>query len=342
MRNIGILFFFVQLVFSQGMLGQTVAPQEARWEPAGWVYYAWPYAYDSTEGRWHFFNQSDKQWRVNLSDSEWATLDAVTGWNYYAWPYSYSSDQGAWHWYNANTQWVVDLASGDWELFGRAPILTPYTLAPYTLEPGRVAEAADIITFIGNNNDYAAFAKNGYDGFSVGTYSYGRIDETSAAFDDKGGVYANVYDGLDLYSAGSYTLNFTSETALTRSSDDKAYELSASSDLAPTSLAGLTTAIDLYGYDFYDGGYSTFGRIAFSTASSGTMSGISSRAFNYTYLKVGPREGRWDATVYDPIYGWVDLSIVYHFLTASSGYFVGSERYSNGVIDSYWGTFSID
>ena len=94
------------------------APQEARWEPAGWVYYAWPYAYDFTQGRWHFFNQSDKQWRVNLSDSEWATLDAATGWNYYAWPYSYSSDQGAWHWYNANTQWVVDLASGEWELFG--------------------------------------------------------------------------------------------------------------------------------------------------------------------------------------------------------------------------------
>ena len=93
-------------------------PQEARWEPAGWVYYAWPYAYDSTEGRWHFFNQSNKQWRVNLSDSQWATLDAATGWNYYAWPYSYSSDQGAWHWYNANTQWVVDLASGEWELFG--------------------------------------------------------------------------------------------------------------------------------------------------------------------------------------------------------------------------------
>ena len=41
-------------------------PQEARWEPAGWVYYAWPYAYDFTQGRWHFFNQSDKQWRVNL------------------------------------------------------------------------------------------------------------------------------------------------------------------------------------------------------------------------------------------------------------------------------------
>jgi hypothetical protein len=55
---------------------------------------------------------------VNLSDSEWATLDAATGWNYYAWPYSYSSDQSTWHWYDANIQWVVDLVSGGWELFG--------------------------------------------------------------------------------------------------------------------------------------------------------------------------------------------------------------------------------
>jgi hypothetical protein len=99
-------------------IGSYTPPQEAHWEPAGWVYYSWPYAYDFTEGRWHFFNQSDKQWRVNLSDSEWATLDAATGWNYYAWPYSYSSDQGAWHWYNSNIQWVIDLVSGEWELFG--------------------------------------------------------------------------------------------------------------------------------------------------------------------------------------------------------------------------------
>ena len=109
---------FYDGVPTNGVLTDGTPPQEPRWEPAGWVYYAWPYAYDSTEGRWHFFNQSNKQWRVNLTDSEWATLDAATGWNYYAWPYSYSSDQGAWHWYNSNIQWVVDLTSGDWELFG--------------------------------------------------------------------------------------------------------------------------------------------------------------------------------------------------------------------------------
>ena len=317
-------------------------PQEARWEPAGWVYYAWPYAYDSTEGRWHFFNQSNKQWRVNLSDSQWATLDAATGWNYYAWPYSYSSDQGAWHWYNANTQWVFDLASGEWELFGRAPILAPYTLAPYTLEPGTVAESADTITFIGNNNDYIEFEKYEDDGFSVGTYSYSHIDEMSAAFDDKGGSYVDVYDGGGRYPAESYTLNFTSETALTRSSDGKAYELYPSSDLAPTSFEGLTAAIDIYGYSNVQGGFEGFARVAFSTASSGIFYGNLTLPFNYTYLKVGPREGSLNATANNTINGSVDVSYIFHFLTVSSGYFVGEERFSNGVVESRWGTFSLD
>jgi len=90
------------------------------WEPQGWVYFSWPYAYSFTEGRWHFFYESDTQWqwRVNLSNSEWGTLSEARGWNYYAWPYSYSSDQSTWHWYDSNTQWVVDLISGVWARLG--------------------------------------------------------------------------------------------------------------------------------------------------------------------------------------------------------------------------------
>jgi len=90
------------------------------WEPQGWVYFSWPYAYSFTEGRWHFFYESDTQWqwRVNLSNSEWGTLSEARGWNYYAWPYSYSSEQSTWHWYNADTQWVVDLISGVWARLG--------------------------------------------------------------------------------------------------------------------------------------------------------------------------------------------------------------------------------
>ena len=92
--------------------------EDPSWVPEGWVYYAWPYAYSFSEGRWHFFNELDTQWRVNMTSGVWGTLDAASGWNYYAWPYSYSFDEGAWHWYNNDTQWVVDLLSGEWATFG--------------------------------------------------------------------------------------------------------------------------------------------------------------------------------------------------------------------------------
>jgi hypothetical protein len=230
----------------------------------------------------------------------------------------------------------------DQDLDGDTAIGLPPTLAPYTLEPGTVTESADTITFIGNNNDYIEFEKYEYDGFSVGTYSYSHIDEMSAAFDDKGGSYVDVYDGGGRYSAEFYTLNFTSETALTRSSDGKAYELYPSSDLAPTSFEGLTAAIDIYGYSNVEGGFEGFARLAFSTASSGNFYGNLTLPFNYTYLKVGPREGRLNATANNTIYGSVNVSYIFHFLTVSSGYFVGEERYSNGVIESRWGTFSVN
>lgn len=92
--------------------------EEPSWEPRGWVYYAWPYVYSISEERWHYFNGSDTQRRVDLTNGEWGTLADAAGWNYYAWPYSYSSEQSTWHWYNADTQWVVDLISGVWARLG--------------------------------------------------------------------------------------------------------------------------------------------------------------------------------------------------------------------------------
>ena len=90
------------------------------WEPQGWVYFAWPYAYSFSEERWHFFNASDTQWRVDLSNGQWEEFSDATGWNFYTWPYSYSSDEDAWYWYSNNTQWVVDLISGVWSLLGES------------------------------------------------------------------------------------------------------------------------------------------------------------------------------------------------------------------------------
>ena len=89
-------------------------------EPFGWVYYAWPYAYSANESRWYFFNAEDQQWRVNLSTSQWGTLTAATGWNYYAWPYSYSTDLSSWHWYNLDVQWLIDLQADEWMRLGRS------------------------------------------------------------------------------------------------------------------------------------------------------------------------------------------------------------------------------
>ena len=100
------------------LYGQQFPDAEPSWQPQGWVYYAWPYAYSISEERWHFFDASNAQWCVNLSNGEWATLAEATGWNYYSWPYSYSNDQSAWYWYDAGTQYVVDLVSGIWALFG--------------------------------------------------------------------------------------------------------------------------------------------------------------------------------------------------------------------------------
>ena len=106
--------------FSFAVSGSRLVPGEPFWEPVGWVYYAWPYAYSANESRWYFFNAEDQQWRVNLSTSQWGTLTAATGWNYYAWPYSYSIDQMSWHWYNLDVQWLIDLQAGEWMRLGRS------------------------------------------------------------------------------------------------------------------------------------------------------------------------------------------------------------------------------
>ena len=105
----------------EAILIESLDISESTWTPVGWVYLDYPYAYSLDEARWHYFNEADMQWRVDLTNGVWGTLaDAAgsPGWNYYAWPYSYSSDQGTWHWYNADTQWVVNLVSGIWALFG--------------------------------------------------------------------------------------------------------------------------------------------------------------------------------------------------------------------------------
>ena len=97
----------------------SAAPVISYWLPEGWVYFSWPYMYSIAEERWHFFD-TDKQSRVNLTDGEWEKLSAASGWNYFAGLYSYSIAASTWHWYYLNSeQWVVDLTSGIWSIFGQ-------------------------------------------------------------------------------------------------------------------------------------------------------------------------------------------------------------------------------
>jgi hypothetical protein len=104
----------------EAILIEILEPSASTWTPEGWVYYDYPYAYSLDEARWHYFDSSNTQWRVNLTTNDWGTLSEseATGWTFYAWPYSYSVDASTWHWYNDNEQWVVDLVSGVWALFG--------------------------------------------------------------------------------------------------------------------------------------------------------------------------------------------------------------------------------
>jgi hypothetical protein len=91
------------------------------WEPQGWVYFSWPYAYSITEGRWHFFNASGNQSRVDLSTGIWGPFNQSSGWQYFSWPYTYSTTDSTWYWHNAGaTQWVVDLTSGIWARLGQS------------------------------------------------------------------------------------------------------------------------------------------------------------------------------------------------------------------------------
>ena len=84
------------------------APAPRKWEPQGWVYYRGHYAYSYNDKRWFYFNTSNTQRIVNLSNNQWTTLSKETGFHYYQWPYSYSWDSKAWFWYfSKDTQWVV-------------------------------------------------------------------------------------------------------------------------------------------------------------------------------------------------------------------------------------------
>ena len=83
-------------------------------------------------------------------------------------------------------------------------------------------------------------------------------------------------------------------------------------------------------------------RLDFSTSSNGNYYGNLQAPFSYTQTKVGPLEDKKNATGYDPSYGLVDAPHVFYFLTATSGCFAGVETFSFGLVETEWGTFSVN
>jgi len=100
------------------------------WNPSGWVYMNWPYAFDSDDGSWHYFDRGSGNYGdvsvVNLSTDSWydlglSSLSGVVnpGWAYFNYPYAYCSVNRCWYFFEQrSTQWTCNLSTGKWTELG--------------------------------------------------------------------------------------------------------------------------------------------------------------------------------------------------------------------------------
>lgn len=113
------LLAVLAMVFMLGGVSESFA-----WQPSGWVYSEYPWAYDGGSGDWYWFNTPDTQWIANMGNGQWARLpqsELASGWVFYNGAFAYSQGNGAWYWINnADTQWVVNMRTGTWSRFGTA------------------------------------------------------------------------------------------------------------------------------------------------------------------------------------------------------------------------------
>jgi formylglycine-generating enzyme required for sulfatase activity len=114
------------LVLTVGLSALLTAPAMA-WQPSGWVYGNWPYAYAHETGRWHYFAQNNQQWagRMHAGGADWSRLgasDLAQGWSWHAWPYAYHSPTRNWHVFSANGwHWSHGMTARIWSVFGVPP-----------------------------------------------------------------------------------------------------------------------------------------------------------------------------------------------------------------------------
>ena len=98
-------------------------PPVMMWQPEGWTYWMWPYAYDSASGDWYWLNPSDTQWVYGYPPgSGWRTLSQsglASGWSWWAGAYGYDNESSVWYWRNAgDMQWCVNMRTSQWFQFG--------------------------------------------------------------------------------------------------------------------------------------------------------------------------------------------------------------------------------
>jgi formylglycine-generating enzyme required for sulfatase activity len=116
-----LLVFCLVVLWSQSSLA---------FQPSGWVYCNYPWAYDQGSSDWYWFNTADTQWVCNMGSGQWTTLDQsplASGWFYYANGYAYASGNQTWYYVNAaDTQWVVNMRTDNWSRFGEEVVGTDY------------------------------------------------------------------------------------------------------------------------------------------------------------------------------------------------------------------------
>ncbi len=86
------------------------------WVPADWNYMQWPYVYSHGESCWYYFNQTDEQYYVDLTSTEWSKLGTEgpldNGWVYFQYPYVYSPSGGGWIYMDVpSTMWCTNLST---------------------------------------------------------------------------------------------------------------------------------------------------------------------------------------------------------------------------------------
>ena len=111
-----------------GLLALLTQPILA-WRPADWVYFNWPWAFDSTSGDWHWFNPQPLQWAYGFPPADgWHTMetsDLAHGWVFCQWPFAYAQVNDAWHYFSeGNPPSCVNMRTGQWSVFGAVnPVL---------------------------------------------------------------------------------------------------------------------------------------------------------------------------------------------------------------------------